>query len=97
MTDNIAAVVQVVRVQPGDKFTLGTCKAFVDCVSLAFIGLGDPPGDLASIGITLDDLDTAIGRAAIHDQVFDVGIILPQHRLDGLLDEAGVIEAGGDD
>ena len=64
-------------------------ETLVDCIRLTPVGLGDPPGK--PVGIALDDIQRAIGGSAIDDEVFQVGIILRQHRLDGLFEETSLV------
>ena len=73
----------------------GAGEAFVDGVGLAAVRLGNPEGQMR--GIFADDLDRAVGAAAVNDHVLEVGIILREDRVDGLFEKPGLIEAGRDD
>lgn len=66
------------------------CKALVDGVRLPLVGLGLPVRQ--PVGIFLDNLQAAIARAAIDDDVFQVGVILLEHRAQGLLEERRLVE-----
>jgi hypothetical protein len=79
----------VVRVQPGKDLALGTLEAFVDGVSLALVWLGHPPSQ--AIAVSLDDLKAPIIRSAIYDDIFELGIVLREYRLDGFFQKIGLI------
>jgi len=70
--------IEVIRIQPADEFTMRPMEAFIDRFRLTGILFGDPPGQ--AIGVTADDLDTAIGGSPIYNQILNPGIILFEHR-----------------
>jgi len=70
-------------------------KALVDRIRLAAVGLGDPPGQ--AVGVAADDLQAAVGGAAIHDDIFQARVVLAEHGADGGFQEARLIERRRDD
>jgi sorbitol-specific phosphotransferase system component IIA len=56
---------------------------------LTGILLRDPPGQ--TVGVAVEDVHTPIGGSAVHDQVFDVGIVLFQDGANGELQEISLI------
>jgi hypothetical protein len=49
------------------------------------------------VGILLDDLHAAIRRAAVDDPIFQVRVMLVEHRADGLFQESGLLIGRGND
>jgi len=70
-------------------------KTLVDGIRLALIRHRFPISQ--ATGIFLDDLNAAIGGPTVNNDIFNVGIILVKHRLDGLIQEACLVEGRGDD
>ena len=85
--------VNVIGVEPGHNIAASAFEALVDGIGLTAIGFRDPPGK--AVGIFFDDFHAAIIRSAIHNDIFDIGIILRQHRADGVFQELGLVIRGG--
>jgi len=81
---------QVIGVEPGQNFATGVCKTLVDSVRLALVGLGLPVRQ--TVSIFFDNLQAAIARAAVDDDVLQVWVILLQHRAQRLLEESRLVE-----
>jgi hypothetical protein len=79
-----AGQVQVIRVEVGQHLTAGQLEPLVDGVRLAAVGFADP-GQL--VLILMQDIQGAVGRSAVHNNVFQVRVVLPQDGLDRLFDE----------
>src|SRR5262245_11946446 len=75
--------VVVVAVEVGHNVTGGPNETLVNGMPLSAVFLTDPIRD--AILEFFDDVDTAICAAAIDDNVFEVWIILTEHRQNGLL------------
>lgn len=85
----------VVRVEPGKDLPGSLVEPLVDGVGLAAIGFADPfsePGVVAA-----DDIGAVVGGAAVHHQVFQMGISLQNDGAQGGFDELLLIVGGGDD
>ncbi len=89
-----AWVIEVIRIEPADDLTRGFGKPLVNTVCLPLVLFGNPAREFRRV--LLDDLDTVIGRTAIDDPVFNVGIILFQDRANCLLKKGSLVEGGGD-
>ena len=61
--------------------------AYSICGSAVFFG--DPKGKVFLI--LLDEVDTAVSRAAVNDDIFEIRITLPDNRLNGFLDELSLV------
>jgi len=72
-----------------------TCKPFVDCIGLTLIGFAHPFGEVAAI--FLDDFAAAIGRPTVDNDIFQMRIILAQHRINRFFEIPGLIERRGND
>ena len=59
------------------------------------IGLARPPGEVLSV--PSDDPGALVRRPAVHDDVFDLRVILLQNRADGCFEEATLVEGRCDD
>src|SRR4026207_173456 len=68
--------------------------AFIHPIVDAAILLGNPAD---AVRIALDDLDGAVGRASIYDDIFQKGAILRQHRLDRRLETSFCAMSWGND
>ena len=84
----------VVGVQPGGDFAAGGLKSFVDCVSLSAIFFADPGQFARVLG---DNGRCFVGRAAIHDDIFDLRIILAENALDRCADKLALVIRRRDD
>jgi hypothetical protein len=80
---------------PAHDFAGGAGEAFVEGVVHAVVRLADPAGDLRRV--FADDVQGAVGGAAVDDEVFEVGVILREDGLDGLLEVFGGVEDGGNE
>jgi len=77
---------------PAHDFAGGAGESFIEGVVHALIGFGEPAGDLRFV--FANDVEGAVGGSAIDDEVFEIGIILGEDRLDGLLDVFRGVENG---
>jgi len=93
MPDNRGGIIQIVRVYPGNQVTAGAGKALVNRIRLPAILFGNPA--CQPIGIFLNDSHGTIRGTAIHDVIFQVGVILVENGLDGLLQKASLVEGRG--
>src|SRR5437016_1030235 len=87
--------VDIVRVLPADEIARGPGKPLVEGVALPGIPLTHPVGEPALV--LLDDLHAAVARAAVDDQVLEIGIVLVQDAEDGSLQELRLMEGGRHD
>ena len=86
--------IEVVAVQIGPEIAGGPRHPLVDRVALAPVLATFPVGE--PVGVPPDDLDRAVRRAAIDDDVFEVRIALVEDRADRRLEEPGLVEARRD-
>lgn len=82
--------VGVVGVEPRENVPGGVGKAFVEGVRLASVGFGDPP--VEAVGVLLDDFEASIRRAAVGDEILDVGVGLVEDGLNGRFQVARLVE-----
>ena len=80
---------------PTHHFAGRAGEAFVDGVVHAVVRLADPTRNL--LFVFPDNLDRAIGRAAVDDEILEIGIILTEDRADGLPDVFGGVVDGRDE
>jgi hypothetical protein len=73
-----AGKVEVVTVEPTHDFTGGSTKSLVNRVCLAGIRFGDPVVEASFV--VLDDRGAFVGAASVDDEVFEIRIVLKQHR-----------------
>ena len=86
--------VDVVRVQPADDVA-GCCpNAFVDRLRLTGIRLAD---DAQALAIGLEDAAGRVRARSVAHDVVEIGVVLVEHTPQRALDEAALIERGGDD
>ncbi len=81
--NHTVVIKRVAGVHEVDIRACGSRNALVHCVVNAFVRLGDPIGK--PVGVLFYDVDSAVGRAAVNDDVFDIRIALTEHRQHGLL------------
>lgn len=67
---------QIIGVDPADQVTRGQPKSFVDRVGLTMIAL--VYNHIDSVAVLVDDRHGVVGRAAVDEDVFDVGVCLCQ-------------------
>jgi peptidoglycan/LPS O-acetylase OafA/YrhL len=70
-------------------------QPLVDRVCLPPILFADPVRQV--LFVPLDDVDTAVGAAAVDDDVFEIRITLREDAVDGLFEVGGLLVGGGDD
>ncbi len=85
----------VVAVQPGDDLARGAGHALVDCLALALVGLADNVGQPVAVGA--EDVECAVGRTAVDDDVLDVRVALREYRPDRLLEILALVSRRRDD
>ena len=73
----------------------GPLKALVDGVALTLVLFAYPPGKVCFI--FPDDLNSAVGAAAVDDDVFEIRISLQQHRTDGFFQVLRLVIRRGND
>jgi len=66
----------IVAIQVAHVVTGGACEAPANCVGLAFVFFGDVIGEAVEVGF--EDFLSAVFRAAVHDDVFEVGVALEE-------------------
>jgi len=88
--------VEVVAVEVGDDLAAGSGEPLVDRVVHPAIGLRQPAEPRRS-GVAPEDLERAVGGAAVNHDVLDIWVRLLLHRQDRLFDEASLPEARRDD
>ena len=93
-TDRARQII-IVRVEPGYNIALRMRKAFVNSFCLTIIFFTGPPGKAR--GIFMNDVQTAIRRAAVHDKIFDIPIILFENGVDRAFQEGCLVEGWSDD
>ena len=74
---------------------VGFGEALVEGVGLAAVLFADPEGEV--LFVALDDVDGAVGAATVDDDVLEFWVVLGEDGVDGLLQEGGLVVAGGDD
>ena len=77
---------------PAHDFAGGAGESFIKGVVHALIGFGEPAGDLRFV--FADDVDGAVGGTAVDDEVFEIGIVLGEDRVNRLLDVLGGVVDG---
>ncbi len=85
----------VVGIEPGHDLARRPGKALVDGLALALVLLARRMSQATLVA--RQDGRRLVGRAAVHDDMLDRGIVLTQDREDRLLDEAPLVQRGGDD
>jgi hypothetical protein len=80
----------VVAVQPCHDFTSGTTEAFVQGIAVAFVAFAAPVVQVRLI--LADDVGGSVGASAVDHDVFQIGVVLAQNRLDCLFDKACLVE-----
>src|ERR1700690_294352 len=84
----------IVRVEPRHNFTLRVRKTFIDRFRLALVFFAYPPRK--ATGILMNNIQAAIRRATVHDEIFDIPIILFEDRTDRPFQEGRLIEGWSD-
>lgn len=83
MSEAVACVHEVDVVAGGDGY------AFVHGVVDAFVGFGDPVGQ--PTGVLFYYIDSAVGRSAIDNDIFDIRVCLIEYREDRMFNTVGGI------
>src|SRR5262249_7087906 len=83
------------RGNPAHDFAGGAGKAFVDGVIHAVVRLTDPAGQMGFI--FANDVNSAVGGAAVDNEVFEIRVVLCKDGEKRLLDVLGRVEGGGDE
>src|SRR5919107_6228220 len=81
---------QVVGAQPAQDIAARPVEPLYQRVGLPFVWFAHPVSQ--SVRVPLDDLYGAVGRAAVHNQVLQVGVTLLDYALDRRLDVATLVE-----
>ena len=90
-----ARLVDIVGIQPRQYLAARSGKTLVERIRRACIGRTRPKVDLALV--LAQNVESAVGAAAVHHDVFAVRIMLVDHGRNRLLDKAPLIEARRDD
>jgi len=90
-----AREVIVIRVNPTDQLTRGARARLVQRMGLAAVGLRF--GVSQPLRVARKDRGRFIGAAAIHDEDFEIGIILEQHGPDRFLNVRALLKRGAND
>jgi len=69
-------------VEKGEDLAPGDQEAPVDRVGGSLVGTGDQTQPVA---IAPENLEGSVGRAAVHDDILDAGIVLSKYAADGFL------------
>src|SRR5438034_11021805 len=93
-SEGVGRGVPVVGVDEVNPFAASAANALVHRVVHAAIGLAR---ETDAIAVAAQDRRGAVGRSAVDDEVFDVGIGLPQNAVDRASDRLLGVEACGDD
>jgi hypothetical protein len=80
----------IVAVYPKQYIAGGTGKTLVQRIGLSAIGAALPIAELR--GVPLNDLRRSIAAAAIHNEVLQQRILLPQYTQDGFFEKRRLIE-----
>ena len=86
---------QIGRADPAHTFAGGAGETFVDGVVHAVIGLADPGMEIRFVAT--DDVDAAVGRSAVDNDVIKIWVILAKDRANGRVEVAGRVEDGRDE
>lgn len=85
LQENVAASVEVVGIKDAHHVARGHADALVHGVVDAIVGLAYPFQLGAEARLVLaDDVDSAVLGAAVHHNVFIVGVVLAKHRFKGV-------------
>jgi hypothetical protein len=84
----------VAAVEPADDFPGGFVKAGVQRRIEALIGLIDDASYV--LLIIADDIESAVSRAIVYDNILEIGITLTEDRTEGVFQETFAIVDGGD-
>ena len=90
-----ARQVHVIRVEPGENVSGCPAQARIDGSGLAAVLLADPVRQM--LLVSLDHLDAVVCAPPIHDDAFQVGILLAEDGQDRLFQEPSLLVRGGDD
>lgn len=85
---------EIVGVQPGEDLAAGLGEAGADGIGSAAVLLRDP-ANASAVGA--EEIDGAIGGAAVENGVFDMGVALGENAVDGLREEVRHVEGRRDD
>jgi hypothetical protein len=86
---------EIVRTQKTDPVACAVLQRLVPRIIDTFVRDGLPKGELRSI--VLQDLDSAVSGAAIHDDEFPIGIGLARNTIDALLNRRCAVVNRNDD
>jgi len=90
-----SGTVEIVGIQICQDVSGRVTKSLGDGIRCAGIFFRYPIGQ--ALIVSPDDFDGIVGRAAINHDVFQIGVILRQHRLHREIDEAALVVRGRDD
>src|SRR5262249_55467095 len=79
---------RIIRVQKAPDRPCSQPKAFIDRICLATIRLRDH----VQMGIALEDIQCAVSRAAVHDNMLDIGVLLGEDTFNRLSNVLSLIE-----
>src|SRR5690606_41562361 len=79
----------VVTVEPRHDFACSTSETLVGRVRLSLIWFTDPISEFG--GIFAQNIDAAIGRTAVDDDVFKIGVMLVKHRVESFTQKRRLI------
>ena len=88
-----AAPITVVRVQDGYNFTCRTLNPLIHSVVMTFVRFRNP----FQVRVLFENVNGAIGRAAIDDQMFPLALLLHANTLNRFTDRMNAVETGSDD
>jgi FkbM family methyltransferase len=86
--------VEVITVDVRDDVAGRPVEPLVDRMRLSVVRLADPACD--PIVVTAQDVDRAVVRAAVDDEILEVGISLLEHRANRALQILGLVQGGRD-
>ena len=86
---------KIVAVEPGDHLPISQPEALVDGLGLAAVGFDNQV--IQAVAVAFENVDGAVGRCAIDDDVLEVGILLVEYGEQRLFDESCLVERWSDD
>lgn len=90
---HIVGGIEIIRVEYPHHISGGHLYPLVHGVVQSVVGLGDPFQPSAIHGLALPyDVECAVGRAAVDNDMLEIRIILPQHALYGVTQRLSTIE-----
>src|SRR5438105_7951544 len=86
---------EAVGAQEAEEIAARMLEAEVERTRLPVVRLRRPPRE--PVGVAPDELDAPVGRPVVDDDGLHAGVVLLEHRAEGLLEVPGLLVRGGHD